>query len=66
MARNSTRLVIYTFWLLLITTILFLYACLDTSALAHLIPTKDRGERGQYVASKGEYLLGVGKADITG
>ncbi|KIW18926.1 hypothetical protein PV08_03215 [Exophiala spinifera] len=66
LGRSPTSLVIYNFWLLLITTILLLYSCLETPVLAHLIPTKSRGEGEQYVASKGDYLVGVGKADITG
>ncbi|KAJ9638108.1 hypothetical protein H2204_004419 [Knufia peltigerae] len=65
-SQDPTRPVIYTFWLLLLATILLLYACLGNPALVHLIPNNARAERGQYVPSEGEYLLGVGKADITG
>lgn len=65
-SQDPTRPVIFTFWLLLLATILLLYACLGNPALVHLIPNNARAERGQYVPSEGEYLLGVGKADITG
>ncbi|KAK5238560.1 hypothetical protein LTR47_000303 [Exophiala xenobiotica] len=67
MARRSFALAFYAFLLILVTAFLLLCFLVENPVQSHLLPATSRDERGRHdVAAPGDYLLGVGKADITG
>lgn len=52
---------------MLLTAFLLLCFFIESPAQVHLLPATSADGRGRHdVAAPGEYLLGAGKADITG
>ena len=68
MARRAVVLALYALCLVCLTAFLFLHFVLQNPVHSlHLWPTTPAGERARpNGTAEGDYLLGVGKADITG